>query len=429
MENHEALIVERLLPEKKIMLASYPDGEWKTEAVAAARGMEVYCVLSDKSVYAGIKKNPRVDFTGAGVSGRGIAREIKAQRLPEGINIQPGNYIFLLVPYRIKFNGGEFEKTKKGWIPAAAEVKRDRGLKFWLDAARFVSAPMSLIPVITGTLLAAINGKFNPFIFLAALAGGLAAHMGVNFYSDYNDYKKGFDTPGALSSHTGALIDERIAPSAIITAAFICFAVTGFSGLYLIFAAGWPVIIFGFIGLAGGVSYTGWPLAAKYRAMGELATSFLMGPLMVAGAYFVQAGNLRPGPVVISVCLGLLVGSVTLANNIRDMEDDGNNGFVTLPIKTGFGPARKIYAAFLLAPYAVLSVFIAIWPKFYPAAAAFFSLPYAVKCISLIFKGGKNSAEIRLSAVNNPYPLFSIRLYIRFSMLLLAGLCAVFFLR
>jgi 1,4-dihydroxy-2-naphthoate octaprenyltransferase len=427
-------ITERLSLEKELTLAAFSERLWQSTVPVIPLGLDIYCRVDDPAVRLELSKNPRVGFIGRGpgspVRGQGIARFVKDSAAPHDIKLKLGKDIILVRPYRIQLSGAQgmenniFEETKNGWInePEVSAGSRNRGIRFWLEAARIVSAPLSLIPVITGSIMALIHGRFDTVIFLAALFGGLAAHMGVNFYSDYNDFKKGFDTPGALSSHTGALTRELVKPSSILTASFICFGITGAMGIYLTYAAGWPVIIFGAAGLLGGASYTGGPAALKYRGMGELTTAVLMGPVMVSGAYYVQTGAVHAAPLVISMCLGLLVGSVTLANNIRDMEDDGKNGFVTLPIITGFENARKIYRVFLLAPYVILAVFIALWPKFYPSAIAFFSIPFALKCLTEMNNGGKDSSEIRVSAVKHPYPLYSIRLYIRFSILLSAGL-------
>ncbi len=437
MKTTPELILKKIRGMKKITIAAFSERLWKSKAVVINSDGKIFCRLDDALVKREISKNPRISFIGkAGgseVRGQAIAR-VPAD-MPEGVKKKSGDDIFLIEPYRIIISGPGYsesviEKSRSGWqvITPGAASKIGRGFKFWMAAARIVSAPLSIVPVLTGTIIAAVNGPFHILRFIAALAGGVAAHMGVNLYSDYNDFKKGFDTPGALSSHTGVLTRELVSPSSVLAASVICFFVTIASGVYLISACGWPVLIFGLIGIAAGASYTGGPLALKYRALGEITTAFLMGPLMVAGAYFVQAGHLAAEPVIISLSLGLLVGSVTLANNIRDMDDDSKNGFVTMPIKAGFETARRIYYVFLTAPYVIVIVFIALWPRFYPAAAVFFSLPYMIKCVNWIRSGGKNSAQIRISAVKNPYPLYSIRLYTRFSALLLAGLMAVFFL-
>jgi 1,4-dihydroxy-2-naphthoate octaprenyltransferase len=433
MKTTPELILKKISGLKKMTLAAFSERLWQSEAVVMKSGEEIYCSLADALVRREISKNPRISFIGkAGstqVRGHAIAR-VPAD-IPEGVSAKLRDNIFLIQPYRIiisekRASDTVIEKLKPGWQIVMPETafRTSRGLKFWMSAARIISAPLSIVPVLTGTIIAAINGPLHILRFLAALAGGVAAHMGVNLYSDYNDFKKGFDTPGALSSHTGVLTRELVSPASVLSASFFCFLITIASGVYLISACGWPVIIFGLAGVVAGASYTGGPLALKYRALGELTTAFFMGPLMVAGAYFVQAGHLAAEPVIISLSLGLLVGSVTLANNIRDMVDDSKNGFVTMPIKIGFEAARKNYYFFLIIPYAVVLLFIALWPGYYPAAAVFLTMPYMIKCINDIKSGGKNSAQIRISAISRPYPLNSIRLYTRFSALLLAGLLA-----
>ncbi|MBP7791894.1 MAG: prenyltransferase [Candidatus Goldbacteria bacterium] len=378
----------------------------------SAEGLNLFC--NGKSVAMADK--PRVGFETTGLKGRGIMRKTDN---PDVVRLEP---------YKISFiDGGneiQYEKDRSGWIKTVPQPTVNLySLHFWLKAMRFVTAPMSAIPVITGTLMAAVDGKLNLFIFLAALTGGVAAHMGTNLLSDYNDYENGFDTPGALSSHTGVLVKELVNPDVILKSAFILFCITFISGIYLIFAAGWQVVIFGVIGVLGGMSYTAKPIAIKYKGFGEFLTSFLMGPLMVTGAYFVQCGTLTLPVIIISLCLGFFVGSVTLANNIRDMMDDYANGFTTLPYKMGYGRARMSYYVMLLVPYILIIFLFTLQPGYWwPVLSVFVSFPYALQCINAMKNGGKDSSEIRISALNNPYPLFSINLYNRYSSFLLIGL-------
>jgi 1,4-dihydroxy-2-naphthoate octaprenyltransferase len=434
LENIENKLINSIREGGRIDLISDAPGVWKINAAVVVKDADIYCEVDDPSVYDRIKKYPRAEFSsgsgGIKLKGRGLARYASGADIPAGAEKNFKKNMVLFEPYRAYFTrdaepaGDVFEKSKLGWITATAGSTKitKYDARFWLKAARFVSVPMSVIPVVAGSLMALIAGSFRITVFLAALAGGVAAHLGVNFLSDYNDYKKGFDTPGALSSHVGALASELVKPVLILKASLSCFAVTGLAGLYLIYTSGWQVIVFGIIGVAGGASYTAGPLGMKYRGMGELLTSFLMGPLMVMGAYYVQTGSMHIYPLLVSLCLGLLVGSVTLANNIRDMVDDGKNGFITLPMKTGFERARNMYYAILIAPFLIVVLLAALQHGFIPVLIIFFSLPFAIKCINAIKNGGSSSQEIRLSAIKTPYPFYSIQLYTRFSVLMLAGL-------
>ncbi len=402
----------------------------------AARGLELYCRMDNPDLATAITKNPRAGFiTGSPdhqVEGQAVAQVLTQDKIPDEVRTRLGEKIVVLRPYRISVSmplpmePKVMELSKQGWQEASAKPASMSWVKFWLRASRIVSAPMSVVPVLLGSLLAARHHVFDGVIFMAALLGGLAAHLATNLLSDYNDFKKGYDTPGALSSHTGVLVQELITPGVILAAALACFGITALAGLYLIYKVGWGILVFGIIGMAGGASYTAGPWAMKYRGLGEGLTSMLMGPLMVLGAYYAQTQSLEWVAFLLSLGLGLLVGSVTLANNLRDMADDQQNGFITLPLRIGLNPARRLYSLFLILPYVLVAAVIGLQPRLYPAALVVLSLPFGLHCLYEMNTSGATAEAIRLNAVTHPYPLNSIRLYLRYALFLMVGVILSF---
>src|SRR5207244_3477650 len=133
----------------------------------------------------------------------------------------------------------------------------------------------------------------------------------------YGEAKAGQKSPAALGDErigAGERILRRagawteiVRPFAL-TASSVPVAVGGaLAGLYLIAQRGWPIILLGLLGLAGGYFYTAPPFEYKFKALGIPLVFLLMGPLMVAGSYYAITGMFDPATVIVSVPVGLLV--------------------------------------------------------------------------------------------------------------------------
>jgi 1,4-dihydroxy-2-naphthoate octaprenyltransferase len=404
---------------------------WCEVAPFRLEGEDLLCTLREGSrSMENVRVNPRVSFSigglnhGGAVRGSGIARPV------------PGGAAVTVSPYRFELDG-----HSPGSPPGSVIVRKGRewriedragsaprshaGLRgrlgFWLHAMRAVSFPLSLLPVVLGTALALMRGAFDPLVFVLSLLGGVASHEGANLVCDYNDFRNGIDTPDALSSHPGALVDESLPPERILAASFVVSLLAVAAGTILAVKVGYAILLIGAVGLLGGILYTSGSFAYKYRGLGELFIFFLMGPLMVAGAYFVQLRRIDLLPVILSLPLGLLVASVTLANNLRDMVDDHRSGTRTLPMRMGIRAAKRLYCGMLILPYALVGGVVVRDLSLFPLLLTLLSLPAAVKAIRAVWTSGDSAEEIRARATERRCPLNSIRLHLHFGVLLIAG--------
>jgi len=405
---------------------------WCEVASFRLEGEDLLCTLREGSrSLTNVRVNPRVSFSiggpnhGGTVRGSGIARQV------------PGNGAAVSVsPYRLEIDGSApgspagraIVKKGRDWRvedEAGPSLRSHAGfsgrLRFWLKATRAVSFPLSILPVALGTVLAVMQGAFDPLVFILSLVGGVAAHAGANLVSDYNDFRKGIDTPDALSSHPGALVDESLPPERILAASFVISMLAVAAGTVLAVKVGYAILLIGAVGLLGGILYTSGSFAYKYRGLGELFIFFLMGPLMVSGAYYVQLRRIELLPIVLSLPLGLLVASVTLANNLRDIVDDRKSGTRTLPMRVGIRAAKRLYYGMLILPYALVGGAVAGDLSLFPLLLTLLSLPAAVRAIRAVWTSGDTAEEIRARAAERRYPLNSIRLHLRFGVLLITG--------
>jgi 1,4-dihydroxy-2-naphthoate polyprenyltransferase len=269
-----------------------------------------------------------------------------------------------------------------------------------------------------GASAAFLYGHFNWLFLVLALIGTVLAHAGANAAADYFDFKKGVDLSGALSSHLGALARERVEPEMILLAALACFLITVVIGLILVLMVGWPLLLFGLAGLLGAFFYTGRPVSYKYRAMGELWLGILMGPVIVMGSFYLHALRWDWAVFLISIGLAMLVSSVSLANNLRDLPDDKAAGIHTLPMVLGVPKTKNFYYFLTWCPYLLAITAILVTHEFWPVALVVVSLPQAIRTIQALYRTKNDVEDIRLKSLKQPYPLNSIRLYVSFTTLM-----------
>ena len=256
--------------------------------------------------------------------------------------------------------------------------------KTWMVAARPFSWTASATPILLGTALAFYQtGRVDVLMMLAALLGGMILHAGTNMVSDYYDYLKGVDREDTFGG-SRILVNKMMEPRDILNGGLICFGIATLIGVYLVINHGWPIVMFGLAGIAGGYFYTAGPVGYKYRALGEFLVFALMGPLMVWGSHFVQVGTLEWMPVLISLPVGFLVAAILYANNLRDIEDDNSSGYHTQASLAGRKAARIVYAGLLFSAYAILLGLVVFQKVPIWALLAVISVPAALKVNKVI---------------------------------------------
>ncbi len=247
----------------------------------------------------------------------------------------------------------------------------------WFRALRAYSFTASVTPILLGTVLALETAATIDLTLAAvALLGGVCLHAGTNLVNDYVDFRRGVDRLGRLGG-SGVLTGGLLRPQDVAREAALAFAVAVLAGIFLYWHLGWPILVYGALGLAGGFFYTAGPIGYKYRALGEPLVFLLMGPLAVSGAHFVQVAAFEWSAVLVSLPVGFLVAAILFANNLRDLEDDTDSGYHTEASLMGLAAGRWAFAAMLASAYAILVGLV--WAGAVPVAAlaALVSLPLA----------------------------------------------------
>lgn len=122
-----------------------------------------------------------------------------------------------------------------------------------------------------------------------------------------------------------------------------------------------------------------------------------MGTFFVLIAFYIQMNMLTVKSILISVPIGVLVGSINMSNNIRDIDEDTKGGRKTLAILLGRKKAVATLAIAFLVSYLwivtiVLMGYVSPW-----ALVMFLGLKKPISAIQGFQKGAKEPQYMRVA--------------------------------
>lgn len=279
---------------------------------------------------------------------------------------------------------------------------------FWLNNARKIALPQSLLPCVTAIVLSSGDGGFLwPFIFPVVL-GIAAAHLGMNLADDYFDYREGLPS-GKLRSRLIAegsvrarmekchYIQSGEATEADLLKAVLCFlGFAGVMGLIVVvgqfFINGWRsalmVCVYALTGLLLGTQYSGGPLKLGYHGFGELVIGLMFGPLNMLGVHTALTGSaFSPDLCILSIGVGCMVTNIVYVHSMMETSADRELGKFTFAHLLG-GKKSQISALAIMSvvPFFCLAVNILCfgWSLWYLCALAV--LPMSVCLIVSTWK-------------------------------------------
>jgi len=235
------------------------------------------------------------------------------------------------------------------------------------------------------------TGNINWFYFILAVIAATSAHISVNAFNEYFDYKTEVDahtqrTPfsggsGTLQAH------PELAKSTLILS-WTTLAITGVIGLYFCSVWGWWVLPIGILGLVLLYGYTAWMVYHPVLCL--IAPGLGFGPLMVLSTHFALTGTFTVQAVIASLVPFFLVSNLLLLNQFPDVEADRTAGRKHFPILLGRTTSGYIYIAFLIAAYLVviLGVLFGFLPRF--TLLALITLVFAIQIIRSVWINSEN---------------------------------------
>ena len=196
------------------------------------------------------------------------------------------------------------------------------------------------------------SGQVSVLHFLLALIGAVCAHISVNAFNEYFDFRSGLDsktrrTP--FSGGSGTLPERPNLTRQALNTAIVTLVITGLIGIYFLQARGLSLLPLGILGLFTVVAYTPW--FARQPLVCLIAPGLGFGPLMVMGTHFVLTGEYSWTAFIASLVPFFLVSDLLLLNQFPDVEADRSVGRRHFPILIGRRASSLIYGAFLLSAY------------------------------------------------------------------------------
>lgn len=232
----------------------------------------------------------------------------------------------------------------------------------WLESLRLRTLPLALASIITGSAIAFWQHAFKADVALLALLTAAMLQILSNLANDYGDAVKGSDTEeriGPLRGMQKGLITQPQMKRALMLTVLL----TVISGIALIaVACEKPEDVFGFLvlglmAIVAAITYTVGTRPYGYMGLGDISVLVFFGWLSVAGTYYLQAGVFSSVVMLPATACGLLAVAVLNINNLRDIENDAQNGKNTLAVRLGPVRARYYHAALVIGAIVCLALF------------------------------------------------------------------------
>lgn len=259
-------------------------------------------------------------------------------------------------------------------------LQSQKNVKVWWKLTRPHTLTAGFVPVTLGSALAYKAGFFNVTLFLAMMLASLLIQAATNMFNEYYDYKRGLDNEESVGIG-GAIVRHGVKAETVLNIAFSLFGVATLLGIYICIESSWWVAVVGIICMVAGYLYTGGPYPIAYTPFGELVAGFFMGTVIILISYFIQTGTVTAESVFVSVPIFVLVGGILLANNIRDLDGDKENGRKTVAILIGRKRAISLLAYMFIFSYVWVIGLVFIGGMTPWLLLMFLSLPKAVAAV------------------------------------------------
>ena len=240
---------------------------------------------------------------------------------------------------------------------------------------------MSVLLVSLGTAAAAYEGFFNLTYYVLAIIGVTLTQNAVNVLNDYHDFKTGVDARTRKTPFSGGskfLVSGLIKPRSALLFGMTSLLLAIPIGVYFIILRGEILLSIAIVAAVSVLFYTT-TFARIY--LGEFFAGLNLGPLVIFGAYYVQAGRMSIGTIAVGLAPGIMIAMVLYLNEIPDIDADGSAGRRNLPILLGSKRAAGLYA--VIEGFAIAWILISVLAGMTPVATllALGCLPFALKSI------------------------------------------------
>ena len=257
-------------------------------------------------------------------------------------------------------------------------IKLSEKINLWRAIVRDYTLPQTVISYVFAVILACKFYQVNLLFSFLGLTGVLLAHMSVNIWDDFFDWKNGVvdeykklvEQGEQAKTHKCFYLEEGLTShKSLFFVASIMDFFAGCIGLFLAFKVGFIVLAIAAAAGFLGIFYSAPPLKFSYRGMSEFVIGIVYGPLLLSGAYIVAGGSFDKNILFSSIIIGILVANISFVHCIMDYKSDVKCGKTSLATIMG-SPQNAVKLLGWVYFIAFLIFFIGIYLGLFPFASA-----------------------------------------------------------
>ncbi len=236
--------------------------------------------------------------------------------------------------------------------------------------------------------------SFNWLNAVMILVGVVSAHISVNLFNEYSDFKTKIDfntkrTP--FSGGSGILTQGLISPAKVLRVAVATLILSLAIGIYFTIISHWSILVISLFGAFTIVYYT--KFLTRFL-LGEFFAGLTLGSLVVIGTYLAMNvtpgtglnGLLPRGVALISIPPGILTSLLLFLNEFPDAEADKKGGRKHLVIKFGYKASAFIYTGGMVVTFGTIVLLPILGYASWWLYIALLPLPLALKASISAFK-------------------------------------------
>lgn len=243
------------------------------------------------------------------------------------------------------------------------KIIRKNSFKAWLLAARPKTLTGASVPVMIALAMAYTDLQGNGFRIIPAVLCALFAfvmQIDANFVNDYFDFISGKDDEQRLgparACAMGWIDVSKMKVGIVITTVIACII-----GLPLVVYGGVEMILVGALCVVFCFLYT--TLLAS-RGLGDLLVLVFFGIVPVCATYYLQTDTCTWVVFLASLACGLVIDTLLVVNNYRDIDNDRRAGKKTLIVMIGADKGRLLYL-WLGIIASLMGVVFAVYGKYW----------------------------------------------------------------
>ena len=229
-----------------------------------------------------------------------------------------------------------------------SDTVRQNSVKAWLLASRPKTLTGAAVPVMLATALAFSNYHVKWEAAILCFLFAFMMQIDANFINDYFDCVRGNDDETRLGPKRACAMGW-ISLRAMRNGIALMTVLACIVGLPLAYWGGWEMVLIGIACVIFSFLYTTY---LSYLGLGDLLVLIFFGIVPVCCTYYIETeGMMQWQTVAVSVACGLVIDTLLIINNYRDIDNDRRAGKHTLAVILGKKAMEILYLC--LVPVAV----------------------------------------------------------------------------